>query len=306
MTRPLALFPALRAGDTGSAVKLLQTRLGRLDVDGVFGPATGARVRAAQAHLHCAVDGIAGAQTMLALGIPVQLGIDVSHHNGRIDWPQVRQAEVFWAAIKATEGVDWVDKRWTQNAVEASEQDIRVRPYHFATPGTGPLDAEREAEHLFSTVFDLGDRLGSGIGAAAAVERMLRDAVLDIEPTKTQMTPAQLVDWTLRFGREYQRLSGSLPLLYTYSSFLRTKLAGGQALVDEGYLLWISRVGGASKVDPGPIGAFATWDVWQWSWNGRVPGIQRDTDLNWVLPSISLQRPLVLPSDPQAPCGEDI
>ncbi|TIP02222.1 MAG: lysozyme, partial [Mesorhizobium sp.] len=33
-------------------------------------------------------------------------GIDVSHHQGRIDWPRVAADDVVFAIIKATEGGD--------------------------------------------------------------------------------------------------------------------------------------------------------------------------------------------------------
>ncbi|RVB51021.1 GH25 family lysozyme, partial [Mesorhizobium sp. M7A.F.Ca.CA.001.06.1.1] len=33
-------------------------------------------------------------------------GIDVSHHQGRIDWPRVAADDVAFAVIKATEGGD--------------------------------------------------------------------------------------------------------------------------------------------------------------------------------------------------------
>lgn len=304
---PLPKFPTLKADDRGSAVKLLQIRLGQLKADGVFGPATDARLRAVQAHLGLEADGLAGVQTMAALDIAVQLGIDVSHHQGLIDWRQVADVGIRWVAIKATEGRDFTDPRWVQNATRALEVGCKVHPYHFATPSTAPRDPELEAEHLFATVFDLHDRLEfapDGAAKARLAEQAIRNAVLDIEPARSSMSPWQLVDWCQRFGREYQRLSGSLPLLYTYSSFLLTKLGGAAALSDAGWQLWISRVGGPSKVHPGLLGVW-DWDVWQWTWNGQVPGIWRAVDLNWVLPSRSRVQPLRLPTDPQPACGED-
>src|SRR5690606_39112307 len=64
-----ASFAALRPGDRGEPVRLLQRDLIHLGVlagaiDGVFGPATEAAVRAFQsAHPHLVVDGIAGPAT---------------------------------------------------------------------------------------------------------------------------------------------------------------------------------------------------------------------------------------------------
>ncbi len=39
-------------------------------------------------------------------------GVDVSHHNGVIDWPTVAGAGVHFAWVKATEGADVRDERF--------------------------------------------------------------------------------------------------------------------------------------------------------------------------------------------------
>src|SRR5690606_31990677 len=64
----------LRRGSRGPAVEALQLALNRsrgerLAVDGVFGPATEAAVRRAQAAARIAVDGIVGPQTRAVLGL---------------------------------------------------------------------------------------------------------------------------------------------------------------------------------------------------------------------------------------------
>jgi peptidoglycan hydrolase-like protein with peptidoglycan-binding domain len=63
--------PTLVEGDTGAAVTTLQTRLNvwgaKLTVDGDFGPATLAAVKAFQGAHHLTVDGVVGPQTWAAL-----------------------------------------------------------------------------------------------------------------------------------------------------------------------------------------------------------------------------------------------
>ncbi len=58
----------LRYGDTGSLVKVLQQRLGGLSVDGSFGPATLAKLKAYQRAKGLYVDGIVGPNTWQSLG----------------------------------------------------------------------------------------------------------------------------------------------------------------------------------------------------------------------------------------------
>ena len=43
------------------------------------------------------------------------LGVDVSHHQGSIDWPTLAQDRVVFAYIKATEGGDFQDPRFAEN-----------------------------------------------------------------------------------------------------------------------------------------------------------------------------------------------
>ena len=72
--QPVGSGPLLQEGATGSAVAQLQQRLTALGfdpkgVDGIFGPATLAAVKAFQAHEGIAVDGVVGPQTWGRLGI---------------------------------------------------------------------------------------------------------------------------------------------------------------------------------------------------------------------------------------------
>ncbi|MBW2706938.1 MAG: lysozyme, partial [Deltaproteobacteria bacterium] len=40
--------------------------------------------------------------------------IDVSHHQGKIDWQKLRRAGIDFAYIKATEGGDFRDPRFAE------------------------------------------------------------------------------------------------------------------------------------------------------------------------------------------------
>jgi lysozyme len=63
---------------------------------------------------------------------PVQ-GIDVSHHQGRIDWGRLRAQGVDFAYIKASEGGDFRDPRFAENWAGARAGGIRRGAYHFFT-----------------------------------------------------------------------------------------------------------------------------------------------------------------------------
>jgi lysozyme len=60
-------------------------------------------------------------------------GIDVSHHQGSIDWRKVAADDVAFAFIKASEGGDHRDSRFTINWLEAEAAGLKVGAYHFFT-----------------------------------------------------------------------------------------------------------------------------------------------------------------------------
>ena len=60
-------------------------------------------------------------------------GIDVSHHQGSIEWPRVAADDVAFAIIKATEGGDHIDTKFDENLRNARAAGLAVGAYHFFT-----------------------------------------------------------------------------------------------------------------------------------------------------------------------------
>src|SRR5690349_11685784 len=84
-----------------------------------------------------------------------QLGVDVSHYQGVIDWTTAHNAGVSFAFTKATEGVDFIDSNFTQNMTGAKAADVLIGPYHFARPdsfNTDPNDAANEANDFVDAI----------------------------------------------------------------------------------------------------------------------------------------------------------
>ncbi len=48
-------------------------------------------------------------------------GLDVSNHQGVIDWQAVKQDNIDAVYIKSSEGGDWTDQRFADNWVEAKK-----------------------------------------------------------------------------------------------------------------------------------------------------------------------------------------
>src|SRR3954469_13973606 len=60
-------------------------------------------------------------------------GVDVSHHQGHIAWAKLPGQGVDFAYIKATEGADHVDRRFSINWRRAGAPGLRRGAYHFFT-----------------------------------------------------------------------------------------------------------------------------------------------------------------------------
>ena len=60
-------------------------------------------------------------------------GVDVSHHQGEIDWERVAGDDIEFAYIKATEGGDFVDVSFEANWRGAADAGLDRGAYHFFT-----------------------------------------------------------------------------------------------------------------------------------------------------------------------------
>lgn len=78
-------------------------------------------------------------------------GIDVSNHQGEIDWERVADDDIEFAYIKATEGGDFTDARFAENWEAAAAAGLDRGAYHFFTLCTS---GEAQARHFLSVVPD--------------------------------------------------------------------------------------------------------------------------------------------------------
>ncbi|MBO4869923.1 MAG: hypothetical protein J5585_09450 [Clostridia bacterium] len=89
-------------------------------------------------------------------------GVDVSHHQGKIDWETLSSQGVSFAFIKATEGSSYVDPRFEENRAAATATGLRVGAYHFFSfDSTGEAQAKLfcgtvgDAQNMLPPVIDV-------------------------------------------------------------------------------------------------------------------------------------------------------
>ena len=109
-------------------------------------------------------------------------GIDVSKHNGKIDFDKVKADDYQFVYIKASEGMTYKDDAFDRNYEGARDAGLMVGAYHFFRKNrTG----EEQAANLLETVkgkaldlplvIDLEDDWGNGatVSRKKALERLL-------------------------------------------------------------------------------------------------------------------------------------
>ena len=269
----MSFIYTLRKGDEGQEVKRLQSKLPTV-ADGKFGSKTEAEVRAYQQHNGLGIDGIAGPQTLGNLGIEVFPGIDVSSHNGTIDFKKVREAGVRYAWIKITEGTTHQNPGFQKKFDDARDAGIIVGAYHFGRPDTYAGDSrdwEKEADNFLLQLEKAGLETGDMV------------PMLDVEngvKTDDSYNCEWYLNWLYKVGCETK----VKPIVYTArwawqlyvmkaEKELQNKIAS--------YPLWLASYN--SGVEPERTTTlWDEWDVWQWTGSGAVPGIRGDCDQNWM------------------------
>lgn len=179
-------------------------------------------------------------------------GIDVSHHQGPIDWTRVAADDVAFAIMKATEGGDHVDTLFASNLPAALEAGLSVGAYHFFTfcrPGA------EQAQNFIATV--------------PRDARLLPPAV-DIEfhgNCPERPSPEKLRSELMAFLEPVEAHFGTPAVIY---------------LPDDA----AERYGGVMPDRPHWVRSLTRfperedWIYWQYSDVGRVDGIEGDVDLN--------------------------
>ncbi|MDO7907175.1 glycoside hydrolase family 25 protein [Paenibacillus sp. JX-17] len=187
-------------------------------------------------------------------------GIDVSHHQGTIDWAAVREDGITFAFVKASQGQRFMDPQFVRNAQEAAQAGLLTGAYHFVD-AVSQSEARLEARH-FAAVLQ----------RAGGAEAFMLPPVMDYENNPGSLKPDQITVVALAFLSELEQLTGRRPIVYTGNSFAANF---GPAL--GAYDLWIARY---SSRPPTDTTAWQSWNFWQYSDSGRVAGIRGNVDLN--------------------------
>ncbi len=186
-------------------------------------------------------------------------GIDVSHHQGDIDWELLRNrgtiddCPIRFVFIKATEGASQTDPKFGHNFQQARQYGFMRGAYHFFSTRSSARDQARF--YINNVTLEEGDL----------------PPVLDVETRpddrSTQQFQRDVLEW-LRAAEEHYRVK---PILYTYYRF---KMEYLNDTVFDQYPYWIAHY----YVDS--VEYQGRWKFWQHTDVGRLPGIKGPVDFN--------------------------
>lgn len=186
-------------------------------------------------------------------------GLDLSAHNGAIDFNAVRSSGISFVVLKATEGVTFCDAAFDRNYRAARAAGLKVGAYHFFR---FDCDGRVQASHFL---------------------RAIKEHPLDLPPVidiEESGNPAGHDDRDIRHNLasaiDHMQLRGINPIIYTNKGGLKRFIQGDFDDIP----LWI-----CSFTDPpGPD----KWYLWQYTHRGSIPGIKGHVDINILNPAVKL------------------
>ncbi|AJD30722.1 glycosyl hydrolase [Clostridium sporogenes] len=180
-------------------------------------------------------------------------GIDISMHNGSINFGAVKSGGISVVIIKATEGVQYVDPLLGQHYNSAKAAGLNIGFYHFMSEKTDPT---QQAIDFWNSIKD---------------KQFNVIPVLDIETNNQGRSQSQISDRCIQFLTKFKALSGLNCMIYTGGFFGRDNLDNRV----KQYPGWIAHYGVNTPMATGfkVVGH-------QYTEDGRINGVNTRVDLN--------------------------
>ncbi|MCC5425818.1 GH25 family lysozyme [Clostridium botulinum] len=180
-------------------------------------------------------------------------GIDISMHNGTVNFSAVKSSGCNIVIIKATEGVDYVDPCLNQHYNGAKAQGLNIGFYHFMSEKTSPT---QQAIDFWNAI------KGKQFNIIPT---------LDIETNNMGRSAKAISDRCIEFLTKFKALSGYNCLIYTGGYFGRDNL---DSRVKK-YKGWIAHYGVNTPMQTGFVAVGH-----QYTEDGHINGISTRVDIN--------------------------
>lgn len=231
----------------------------------------------------------------------IQEGIDVSYHNGRLDWGVIKNAGVDFAIIRAAyrgygeKGTLVKDTEFANNIMNAQAQGIPVGVYIYSQAIT-TAEAVQEANYILDIISGYSIDLPVVFDYEfAGVE----DGRLDSAWSSGKLNKSKMTDITLAFCDTIKN-AGYDAMVYANKSFLNTNI-DHTAIENAGYQVWLAHYTTNTNYT-------GEYKIWQYTSDGSIPGIaNKRFDCNFMYSgSLPSSAPRIMPIPNQTYTGYEI
>ncbi|MFI1335063.1 lysozyme [Streptomyces sp. NPDC020845] len=186
-------------------------------------------------------------------------GVDVSNHQGTVNWTSLWNKNVRFAYVKATESTTYKNPKFASQYNGSANKGMIRGAYHFALPNKSSGTAQ--ADYFVNN------------GGRWSADGKTLPPVLDIEynpygASCYGKTKAQMVTWIKDFSARVKKRTGRDPVIYTTTSWWKS-CTGNSGAFGTKNPLWLARY--ASTPGALPAG-WKTHTIWQYTSSGPVVG----------------------------------
>jgi lysozyme len=179
-----------------------------------------------------------GSRRLVEVDMPANVIVDVSHHNGNVNFSKVKAAGILGVIQKATQGQVDVDPTYKSNKAKATAAGLLWGTYHFGTAS----DGIKQAENFLGVVGDASATL----------------LALDFESNPTG--PSMNLIEARAFVTHIKDKTGRFPGFYS-GHYIKELLGADSDPVLANCWFWLAQYGPTPVVPPN----WKTWTLWQYT-----------------------------------------
>ena len=193
-------------------------------------------------------------------------GIDVSQHQGNVDWSNVANSGIKFAMIRIGyrgygTGVLAEDTKYKNNLKNASANGLKVGVYYYST-AINTDEARKDAEYVISLLKKYGYQ-----------NKITMPIAIDLEVNSSNVRDANVskntrTDIANTFCSTIKN-NGYTPMVYASKSFLKDNINISKVPYD----IWVAQYNSKCTYS-------GNYTMWQYSSTGKVSGINGNVDCN--------------------------
>ena len=198
------------------------------------------------------------------------IGIDVSEHNGKLDWAAIKKAGISFAIVRTGYGTGYTDAYFKRNIEGALAQGIHVGIYHFSY-ALNPAGAKKEAAFVLKLLQPYSAKI-----TLPVFFDFEYDSVSYAKKQGVTLGKESFNSHAVAFC-EAIRAAGYTPGVYYNLDYARNYVDKSRL---GGYVQWYAQYAATASI--------SGWDLWQYSSSYTIPGCSGRFDINVLANSGSI------------------